>query len=178
MIENRTIARPYARSAFEFASSAGSVDEWAAALELLAAIVADDGTRMMIHHPRVTEAQLVETLLEAGGGRFEGPIGNFVRILVDADRIALAPQIRELFEERRAEVAGVTKVGVTAAYDLDPGETTAIEEALKARFGRSVAVTVDTDADLIGGAVIHAGDKVIDLSVRGRVAGLKNQLTR
>lgn len=178
MIESRTIARPYARSAFEFAKSADTVDAWSTALARLAAIVSDPDARMMISHPRVTDGQLTEMLIDAGGGAFTGPVENFVRLLVDSGRVGLAPTIRSLFEELRAEAAGVSNVSVTSAFDLGQEQTDAVADALRSRFGRSVSVSVDTDPELLGGAVIRAGDKVIDLSVRGRVEGLRNQLTR
>lgn len=176
MTEKRTIARPYARSAFEFASSAGSVNAWKGALELLSAIVSDPKARTLIRHPRATSAQTVETLLEAGGPQFTGPVENFIRTLVEAGRIELAPEILALFSEQQASATGIADVRVNTAFELDDTQRTSLEEAMKRVLGRSVTMQVMVDKSLIGGAVISVGDKVIDLSVRGRLHGLSNQL--
>lgn len=177
MTEKRTIARPYARSAFEFASGAGTVDAWASALERLAAIVIDPVAQTLLHHPRVTDDQIVETLIEAGDGAFTGPIENFIRILVEGGRLAIAPQIGTLFREMKAEASGVSTVVVHTAFELEDAQRSSLEEAIKRVLGRGIAMSSEVDKTLIGGAIVSIGDKVIDLSVRGRLQGLTNQLS-
>lgn len=176
MTEKRTIARPYARSAFEFASSSGTLDAWKAALEALAAIVSEPAAKTLIHHPRVTDPQLVETLLEAGGTLFTGPIENFIRTLVEAGRVELAPEILAVFTEQQAQASGIADICVSTAFALEDAQRSSLEETMKRHLGRSVTMRVEVDPGLIGGAVVSVGDKVIDLSVRGRLHGLSNQL--
>ena len=177
MTEKRTIARPYARSAFEFASAAGTVDAWASALERLAAIATDPVAQALLHHPRVTDAQVVETLVEAGDGAFTGPIENFIRILVEGGRVDIAPQIKELFGEMKAEATGVSNVVVHTAFELEDSQRSSLEDSIKRVLGRGITMSSVVDQTLIGGAIVSVGDKVIDLSVRGRLQGLTNQLS-
>src|SRR3970282_522989 len=98
------------------------------------------------------------------------------RRLAENRRLALLPEIIELYEMRRAEAEAIVEADVTSAYALSDAEQRKISEALKRRLGREVRVTARGDASLVGGIVIRAGDLVIDGSVRGRIAALATHL--
>ncbi|MDH5537493.1 MAG: F0F1 ATP synthase subunit delta, partial [Betaproteobacteria bacterium] len=91
-------------------------------------------------------------------------------------RLALLPEIVELYEALRAEAEAVIEADVTSAYALSETEQEKIRAALRRRLGREVRITTYVDASLLGGIVIRAGDLVIDGSVRGRIAALATHL--
>jgi len=176
MLEKTTIARPYAQAVFELAQeSAGSAD-WSAALNLLKRIVADEQMHLLLNNPGVSHTQLQELVIEVGGDGFTQQAKNFIKVLVSAGRLQYAPQISQLFEAMRAEAEGTIEVQVSAAYELDAAQQDTIAKQISLRLGKQVKISATVDNTLIGGAVIRAGDSVIDASLSGRLAELSNQL--
>lgn len=176
MAERRTTARPYAEAAFALARDARRLKPWSEMLGLLAAIVGDPGMQRLLDEPRLSRERLAGLIIEIGGAHFDAAAQNFVRLLAENRRLALLPEIIELYETRRAEAEAVVEADVTSAYALTDAEQRKISEALKRRLGREVRVTTRVDASLLGGIVIRAGDLVIDGSVRGRIAALATHL--
>lgn len=176
MQEKLTVARPYAAAAFDYAAEQGDIEAWSSMLAALAEAVQDSSLAACIGHPKVSDAQLRELLTELLGGRLNEARGNFLGALIEAERLELAPQIAELFERRKAAAAGVLNVEVVSAFPLSDSERQKIDQALQARFGRSCSVEAKTDSALIGGAVVRIGDSVIDLSLKGRLATLEQQI--
>lgn len=176
MQEKLTVARPYAAAAFSYAEDAGTVDGWSQMLEALAIAVSDPQLEALIGHPKLSDEQLVEMLAGILGSHLDEKGRNFVRVLVDAERLVLAPQIADLFERRRAEAAGVLTAEVVSAYPLEPAEESRIRDALAARAGKRCELSTSVDRALIGGAVIKVGDSVTDLSLRRRLSDLAQDL--
>ena len=176
MQEKLTIARPYASAAFSYAGEAGEGAAWSVMLGTLRMAIEDPDLRGLISHPRVTPEQLGGLIFDVLGPDLTDKGRNFVQILIEARRLELAPQIAELFDRYRAEAAGVVDVEVTSAYDMDAGERSRIASAIRKRVGKDVEVACRVDKTLIGGAVIKVGDSVIDLSLRGRLQALAQQL--
>lgn len=177
MQEKLTIARPYAAAAFDYAVAHGELEAWSATLQTLATAVADPGLAGFIGHPKVSNAQLMTLLADLFGARLSGAARNFVEALIDAERLELAPEVALLFERRRAQAEGQVKVEVTTAYALNDAERQKIDSAMRARLGRDCKLETEVDPTLIGGAVIKVGDSVIDLSLRGRLTALAQQLS-
>ncbi len=176
MLEKTTIARPYAQAVFELAQESSGNAEWSAVLDLLKRIIADEQMRLLLNNPKVSHKQLQELVIEVGGDSFSQQAKNFVKVLVNAGRLQYAPQISLLFEAMRAEAEGTIEVQVSAAYELEAAQQETIAKRMSARLGKQVKITTTVDETLIGGAVIRAGDSVIDASLRGRLAELSNQL--
>lgn len=176
MQEKLTIARPYALAAFGYAREADDLSAWSAMLDALAVAVSHPDLKPLISHPRVSDTQLAELLGEILEARLDGKRTNFIRALLDAERLELAPEIAELFERHRAAAQGVIDVHVQSAYEVDAGEKERIASAVQARLGKDCAVTAGVDPSLIGGAIIKIGDSVIDISLRGRLRALEKRL--
>ena len=173
MQENTTIARPYAEAAFAQASEEGDLGRWSEMLRLLSTIVSDPRMRGVIGNPVMDEERLYQLFVDVSGERLTPTGRNFLRILVRAKRIALAPDIYRMFEHSRAQAEGVARVEVIAAYDLDDQQRQRITEAMKRRLGKKVEISSTTDQSLIGGAIIRSGDSVIDASIRGLLEKLR-----
>ncbi|MBI1731185.1 MAG: F0F1 ATP synthase subunit delta [Gammaproteobacteria bacterium] len=177
MRETATLARPYARAAFEQARSEGKLREWSDQLALLSVIAADPLMRRVIRNPRISAQQLAGLVADLIPGRFTPTGRNFVGLLVDAGRLDVAPEIRRQFEQRRLLAESRADVEVIAAFELDDEQRNRIRDLMQRRLGREVTLSATVDQSLIGGAIIRTGDYVIDASVRGRLRVMGNQLS-
>ncbi|GIK87687.1 MAG: ATP synthase subunit delta [Betaproteobacteria bacterium] len=177
MAERTTIARPYADAAFETARDANQLPGWSGMLALAQAIAADGRMAEALASPKLDAAEKASLFLSVGGERFSDPMRNFVRILVEADRAVLLPEIRALFEARRDEAEGVAKARIESALPLAQAQVDEIASALAARLRKRVETSVEVNPSLIGGARIFVGDTVIDGSVRGKLAAMQQALT-
>lgn len=176
MSQPLTLARPYARAAFELASSSRTLGEWAGKLAFAAQVAADPGVRALFGNPRIGPAELASLFLPNGEAA-DSPFANFVRLLADNHRLEALPEIAALFEQRKREAERILQVRVRSATPIDETETAKLKDALKRRFGRDIELEQTLDPSVLGGAVIDAGDVVIDGSVRGRLHQLEAVLT-
>lgn len=171
-----TVARPYAEALFALARESGRLGEWSDTLQFLAAAMREPELIAFVTDPKLTPAQRAELMLAVGGARLDTEAKNLIRVLVENDRLVVLPEIAVLFETRRREAEGQTKVIVTSALPLDAAVLEQLAAALKAKLGQQVEITTEEDPSLIGGVRIRAGDTVIDGSVRGRLHQLANEL--
>jgi len=132
--------------------------------------------RMILSSPKISDAQLLELVKEVVGDELSVTATNFIRILIQSNRLRLVPNISELFEAMRAEAEGRMDISVISAFELDQDQHTRIAEAMGKKLGKKVSITPQVNDHLIGGMIIRAGDSVIDASIRGRLTELKNSL--
>jgi F-type H+-transporting ATPase subunit delta len=130
----------------------------------------------LIASPKLDRRRMSELVLDIGGGRLSDEGQNLVRLLAENGRLAVLPEIAELFEVRKAESQGTLEVLVTTAYPLDRAQQESLETALKRKLGREVRITSRQDPELIGGIHVRAGDMVIDGSIAGQLGKLANEL--
>ncbi|KAI5915267.1 F0F1 ATP synthase subunit delta [Thauera sp. 2A1] len=171
MAENVTIARPYADAAFELARGAGALGPWSDALDRLASVAADSNMRACINDPKLSADQLVKLVLDVAG-TLSADQQNFVRVLVDNERLQVLPEIRDLFVALKNEHEGVLEADIASAFPLDDATLASLKSDLEARFKAKLNVQVHIDPALIGGVRIAVGDEVIDASVRGKLANM------
>ena len=170
MAELTTVARPYAKAAFEFAREKGRLADWSAMLTLAAALAGDEEFARYLARPTLTAAQQAEAFLKAAGDKLDADARNFVTELTHNKRLDALPAIAGLFEAFRAELEQSADVVVTSAYELDAAQRQALATRLGQKLGRKIAIEdVTVDRALIGGVVIRSGDLVIDASVRGKL---------
>ena len=171
MAENVTLARPYADAAFGLAQGTGALASWLKALDRLAAIVSDPDMQACITDPKLPAAQLAGLILEVAG-EMTAEQRNFVRVLVDNERLQVLPEIRDLFVVLKNEREGVLEARIASAFPLDDASLASLKADLEARFKARIDATVTLDPELIGGVRIAIGDEVIDASVRGKLASM------
>ncbi|MEZ0471023.1 F0F1 ATP synthase subunit delta [Luteimonas salinilitoris] len=177
MTQALTLARPYARAAFSIAREAGAFAQWSDALAFSARVAADPQVAGLLGHPRLDDADAVALLKPEGDGTGQA-FADFLALLAENRRLALLPEIAGQFEQLRADAERIVRARVTSASELQAGELEGIRAALKKRFGREVELETAVDQALIGGAVIAAGDVVIDGSLRGKLARLQSALSQ
>jgi F-type H+-transporting ATPase subunit delta len=176
MAEKLTVARPYAQAAFQFAQAQQVLGEWSERLALLAAIAEDPQVRSLIDSPRITENQLADLVIQVAGDRVDEKCANFVRVLADNHRLALLPEIAALYEIQRRNAEGRVQAELISAFPASAAQQDQIIQSLRRRLGRDIELTCKVDANLLGGAIIRAGDLVIDGSVRGKLQRLGTAL--
>jgi F-type H+-transporting ATPase subunit delta len=176
MAEAATIARPYAKAAFMWARDAKALPAWSEALHAGVALVTDSSIADLITNPQMSPDQVVSLFAGLGGGADEH-WQNFVRLLAKNKRLEVLPDIAAQYELLRARYENEVDVQVTSAVALSDGQKTKLATALKTRFKRDVRMTTAIDPALLGGAVIRAGDLVIDGSINGRLQRMASDLS-
>jgi F-type H+-transporting ATPase subunit delta len=177
MSEAITIARPYVIAAFDVASKNNDLKGWSDALLSAADAVENDQIRALILSPRVEKAQLQNLFLAVcGGDKLNKHVSNFYKLLIDAQRLIVLPEISAMFEVMRTEAEKSVDVVVTSAFDLNDVQKQKITAAMKKRLGREIKLNCETNPKLLGGIVIRAGDKVIDGSARSHLSELAHAL--
>jgi F-type H+-transporting ATPase subunit delta len=176
MAEALTIARPYAQAAFKFASQHQVLKDWSDMLMLLAAIADDPAMGGLIDNPRLTETQLADAFITIGGDRLNEKCVNFVRVLAANQRLSLLAEITALFEIERRETEGIVQAEMISAFPVSEAQQSAVTASLRKRLGREIELSCSVDAGLLGGAIIRAGDLVIDGSVQGKLERLGTAL--
>lgn len=172
MAELRTLARPYAKAAFEFALAAKDLSGWSAMLALAAGVSQHHSIKKVLTSPTYTAAQKAETFSSVCGDELNVKGQNFIRYLAENDRLPLLPEIRQLFEALKSQQEKSIDVEVSTAFELSGDIQDKLAKALSAKLDREVNVQSLVDESLLGGAIVRAGDTVIDGSVRGRLAKL------
>jgi F-type H+-transporting ATPase subunit delta len=176
VIEPTTLARPYARAAFQFAVDNSVVDSWHQALLAVAAVVAEPSVAKVLDDPATTAPQRAATVVTVLGDDIPAGVAEFVSVMAENHRLGLSGEVARLFAELRSALDAAANVTVTSAFDVADATVEQLAASLTAKLGKTVDMTVETDASLIGGAIIRAGDMVIDGSVRGRLHKLATAL--
>jgi len=176
--DKSTLARPYARAVFELARESRAYEQWSRRLAVAAEAMRNDDVRKLLDDPRRTPARQVELLLDLCGEPSAPDLSNFFRTLADNGRLGVLPEIALAFEQLRDEAEGRIEVEVRSAAPLDDALRASLKKALEHRLSREVELANVIDPSLIGGAIIRAGDLVIDGSVHGRLEGLAAALKR
>lgn len=178
MAEKATIARPYAKAAFEHAQQKGTLPRWSEGLATASAVVVDPQVARLIGNPHVTPSQLVSLIADIAGDRLDTDTRQFLETVAVNGRLNVLPDIAAMFEIMRAEIENVADVEVTSAVALDAAQQQRLSSALRRRLKRDVRLHCSVDPSLIGGAVVRSGDMVIDGSLKARLARLAQVMTQ
>ena len=176
MAELHTLARPYARAVFELAHEGGALPQWSAALAALKVAVSDPKVEALLSDPRLARSDAAAALIAGLGGALDAQGANFVRLLAENKRLELLPAIAAEYETLRADAESRVDVEITTAADVAEAQRQALHGAISKRLARQVGMSWKTDPALIAGAVIRAGDLVIDGSVAGELTQLRQAL--
>ena len=175
MAELSTLARPYAKAAFEYAAQAGELQSWSDSLATAGSVAQQPNVVKLLSSPSVTAQQQATALIEICGDALDERGQNFLTVLSENHRLQLLPEISLQFDVLKANREKAVDVELVAAHELDAEQQQKLSDALSAKLERKVNMQVSLDKNLLGGAVIRAG-RVIDGSIRGRLAKLAESL--
>ncbi|MGB0495316.1 MAG: F0F1 ATP synthase subunit delta [Kangiellaceae bacterium] len=176
MAELTTLARPYAKAAFEYALEAKQLAEWSELLSFATQVVGDESMQQLLNSPHLTKDDQQDAMLKVCSDIQDSQAINFIKLLAQNGRLVALPEIEVLFNFLRSEFEKTVDAKITSATELDEKQIAQIKEKLGARLGRQVETSVEVNADLLGGLIIKAEDLVIDGSVRGQLAKLSDTL--
>ncbi len=178
MAELATLARPYANAIFEVAKAEDRLDLWSRSLAVLVRTLQEPEVQPLIASPIHSPAKKAITLTDILGGQISESMRRFVHVLAENRRLELLPEIQEGFEAKLEEEQRTLTVEVTTAVDLTDEEKKRFTDTLQRRFQRDISLATEVDTTVLGGALIRAGDTVLDGTVRGKLEKLRNQMQR
>lgn len=178
MAELLTLARPYAKAAFSYASEQGATENWSKALSMLSAMVQDKAFSAYLNRPELTAEQQVNAVVAAMSDSLQSKsVSNFLTLLAENDRLSLLPEIEIEFEQLKAQNQNQTDVVIESAFELTEAQKQLLVDRLAKRFNSEINARVEVNAALIAGVVIRAGDQVIDDSARNKLENMRTRLT-
>lgn len=178
MAEAATLARPYALAAFDIARESDRFDHWSRVLEQLSLVTRTPDIREYLSSPVHTTAAKASMVIDLLEDDLTENTKRFVRVLAENQRLDLIPKIHATFEELLAEEQKTLAVEVTTAVELTPDEIKAFDDALTRKYQREINLSIKVDPDIVGGALIRAGDSVLDGTIRGKLEKLQTSLMR
>ena len=177
MAQLRTLARPYAKAAFQAAQDQQQLAEWAEVLTVAGQVTANEVIRQLLVNPGMDEQKKADLILETTEVKVSDGVRNFFTILAENRRLALLPEIAALFNTYRADLERTVDIDVTTAFELSDEQQQKLAQALSSKLERQVSLAASMDKSLIGGVVVRTGDLVIDASVRGKLKKLAETLS-
>ena len=175
MSEVTTIARPYAKAAFDFAVEQKAVDSWLSML-LFAAEVSKDSTLQQVIHSSIAPDQLAQLFIQICGEQLNEYGHNLIKVMAENGRLSVLPDVLVEFTALKAELDKEVEAVITSAAALSDAEKTKIQKSLENRYQRKVRLTCQLDPSLMAGLVIKIGDDIIDASVRSKLTRLAEAL--
>ena len=176
MAELLTLARPYAKAAFAYASEQGATDNWSTALNLLSAAVQDDAFSAYLSRPELTPAEQVSIIAKVLGEDQNAAVSNFLTLLAENARLVLLPEIAAEYEQLKSQNNNTVDVVIESAFELTSVQQQLLTHALEKKFEAAINVTVEVNPALIAGVVIRAGDQVIDDSALNKLEKMRTRL--
>ena len=176
MAEPITLARPYAKAVFQVAVESNDLAGWSQMLRQIALVCKDERVATLLSSPIITAEEQAEKLIGLFGDALTPAAQNVVKVLAYHGRLTLIAEIVELFEVLRAQQEKSVDAMVTTAFEVNDATVNALASALTKSLNREVKLVANVDPSLIGGAIIRAGDTVIDSSVRGKLKKLAESI--
>jgi len=171
-----TLARPYAKAAFELARDEQNLARWDDMLALASEIAVEKAMSGLLESPHVSHGEVAKLITDAAGELFSHRFMDFISVLASNGRLPLLPQITGLYHQLREDAENRLSVKVISAVPLDEEQASRMQNALARRFECEIELENEIDNEIIGGAVVYAGDQVIDGSLRGKLEKLSATL--
>ncbi|MEN3753087.1 F0F1 ATP synthase subunit delta [Mangrovibacter yixingensis] len=175
MSEFVTVARPYAKAAFDFAVEHQNVDRWQEMLAFAAEVSKNEQVAELISGALAPET-LAASFIAICGDQVDTHAQNLIKVMAENGRLSVLPDVLEQFVLLRAALEATVEVDVTSASALSEEQLSKISAAMEKRLSRKVKLNCKIDKSVMAGIVIRAGDMVIDGSVRGRLERLADVL--
>ncbi len=176
MAELTTVARPYAKAAFEAAQGLNQLTQWSEMLGFCAAVAADERMKVMLDNPALTSVQKADAFVSVCDDKLSEEGQRFIQALASHKRLNVIAEIARLFEQFKAQLERSVDVAVESAFELTAEQQEKLATALSKKLERQVNVSATTNKALLGGVIVRTEDLIIDASVRGKLAKLAESM--
>jgi len=172
------IAARYATAVYELARDGKAVKNLEGDIATLQAAMADSGDfNALIHSPIYSrEEQAAAITAVAKKAKLSDLMSNTLALMANKRRLFVLPQLVQALRDIIAEDKGEVTADVTSAKALTKAQSDALAKTLKARVGKDVTINASVDESLIGGLIVKVGSKMIDTSIRSKLASLQNAM--
>lgn len=175
MSELTTIARPYAKAAFDFAVEQSAVEKWTKMLGFVAEVAKNDQIQAFLNSS-FSAQKIADTVISICGEQLDKSGQNLIRLMAENKRLTVLPVVFEQFKSYVEDYNATAEVQVISAQPLNATQTEKITAAMEKRLSRKVRLNCSVDSSLIAGVIIRTEDFVIDGSSRGQLARLADEL--
>lgn len=175
MSELTTIARPYAKAAFDYAVENNTVPQWQEMLAFAAAVAGNDAIEAILTGSMAAD-KLADVFVNVCGEQLDQNGQNLIKVMAENGRLQALPEVSELYDAFKAEYDKQIDVDVTSAVELNDAQQSELSASLEKRLARKVKLNCNVNPDLVAGVIIKAGDTVIDGSVRSKLNRLSDAL--
>ena len=176
MAELSTIARPYAEAAFRIAKS-GDLNTWNTLIAEMGAVADRPEMRALVLDPNVAGDKLYGVFAGVLRSPLTAEGQNFLRLLVENDRIGALPEIASQFASLKNKLEGSAEAEITTAFPMSDAQVTELVGGLAKKFGGlKLKSRVNVDASLIGGVRVVVGDEVFDTSIKAQLERMRISL--
>lgn len=166
------IARPYALAAFECAKEKGELPSWKAFLSSCSQVASEPSVKRIIANPETLPSELFALFQGVLQSELNTERRNFLQLISQNRRLMVLPEIADAFNIFCEQLEQITQVRVVTAVKATDDFKAKLKDALARRIKRDVTLQCELDPSIIGGAIIHMGDNVIDGSIRGKLTRL------
>ena len=169
-----TKAKPYAKAIFDLALKQNKLTEYFRTLKHLSEFVNALEKKQHLDGPQINAKQKMDLFSDLTNKSKE--FENLIALLIKRKNLHLLPNIAKSFQQIFFEHKKVLETKIVSAKKLDGEQKKQLIDALKKRYQSKILLHCQIDETLVGGALIHIGDKVIDASIKGALLRLKQNL--
>ena len=176
MIELSPLARPYAKAIFSAALDVGNHETVAKDLALLSAVSQTQEVTRLIEDPELSKDKIAQTIIGLADGEVDKLANKMLELLADNKRLNLIEAINTSYQELLEQHNNTSSIVVNVANQPSKDNKNMIIEKLLSEHGEGSNIEFSEDPSIMGGLSIKIGDETLDLSIRGKVKKLVNQL--
>ena len=176
MIELSPLARPYAKAIFSAALDVGNHERVAKDLALLSDVSQTQEVSRLIEDPELSKDKIAQTIIGLADGEVDKLANKMLELLADNKRLNLIEAINTSYQELLEQHNNTSSIVVNGANQPSEDNKNMIIEKLLSEHGEGSNIEFSEDPSIMGGLSIKIGDETLDLSIRGKVKKLVNQL--
>jgi F-type H+-transporting ATPase subunit delta len=177
MINNSSLAHPYANAAFDYALATNNIDKWLSDLTNLANLAQNDSFIKLTTNPNLSKEAILQIIVSFVDEPSK-ELSNFLIQLQDNNKLTILPEVFTLFEQQVENYRNCGKVIIQSAFELNETQILTLQGLLSKKFSKTVSIQVEVVPELIGGVKVLINDVVVDYSIKGSLDNLATQIIK
>ena len=172
------LAKRYARAFFDIAVEEGKIEDYGRELAAFASLTEQNKALQEFLANPIFELKAKKSVVEEllGIVKMSERTANFLRLLVDKQRIGMLGEVESAFKELMDKTLKKVRVSVRTAYPLNAELEQTLKQRVAEMTGKDVEMTVEDDSSLIGGLVVRVGDTLYDSSIKAQLGNIRKLL--